>query len=49
MSRTSQISKLYDADKNLTEQKVYKDGKISSSTKVQRTRMNDGGQAVVYH
>ena len=45
MSRTSDF-KLYDADKNLTEQKVYKDGKISSSTKVQRTRMNNGGQAV---
>ena len=45
MSRTSDF-KLYDADKNLTEQKVYKDGKISSSTKVQRTRMNNGGKAV---
>ena len=45
MSKKSDFS-LYDADKNLTEQKVYKDGKISSSTVVNRTRMNDGGQAV---
>ena len=46
MGRKSDFS-LYDADKNLIYKKVYKDGKISSSTVVENTRMNDGGRAVV--
>ena len=46
MGRKSDFS-LYDADKNLINKKVYKDGKISSSTVVENTRMNDGGRAVV--
>jgi hypothetical protein len=46
MGRKSDFS-LYDADKNLINKKVYKDGKISSSTVVENTRMNDGGRAIV--
>jgi hypothetical protein len=46
MGRKSDFS-LYDADKNLIYKKVYKDGKISSSTVVEPSLMNDGGRAVV--
>ena len=45
MSKTNDF-KLYDADKSLIEQKVYKDGKISFWLKTERGRMNDGGRTV---
>ena len=45
MGRKSDFS-LYDADKNLIYKKVYKDGKISSSTVVEPSLMNDGGRAI---
>ena len=45
MSKKSNFS-LYDANKNLSEQKVYKDGLLSSSIFSTPTSMNNGGRAV---
>ena len=38
--------KLYDENKNLVEQKIYKDGKISLRITTEKSRLNDGGRAI---